>query len=249
MFGHAAHWQALCGLDHYTGTVVQQDFNDSQLIGQAPCRAVSGRSRCAETVACLRRTGGCISHDILLVSDSRSDEWLPFTAFPVLHHAIEHEVTVESVEHWPHRLEAWVQTRHPGDGRLLTWFHTDHWRDPDRLQPGHTCRVQLAGLAYTLQPADLQPEPWPRDNSPLLPCAGKSGCDDWQFQGEIEDLVALQHDGETIHRLLIRFTHPGCDTCLLPIHVAQRALIGYRPHVGDKVGGALWLQGRLAEGG
>jgi len=247
MPGHADHWQAICGLEHYTREVVVRDYENSELIGSAACRDVFNQTRRKETVACLRRSSGRISHDLLVVTDSRRDEWVPFTAFPVLHDGQAHQVTIRAIEPWQHGIEAWIHGWLSAEKRPITWFDSHHWRDGARLRAGQTVEVCLAALAYSLQSAELQPEPWPRHDSPLLPCGGKDNPDDWLFQSTIDEIECLKHDDCDFFRLSMTFRHPGEEFISLPIFVAKQVLGGYKPHLGDKVSGALWLQGRFAE--
>lgn len=249
MQGHASHWQALCGLHRYTTELVQRDFANSKLTGSADCRDVFSGSRRREQVVCLCRGGRHVEHHLLMVSDSRQDQWLPFTAFPVLHSDTRHLIEIVAVQTWPHGLEAWVRSRLVSDGRPLTWFDTHHWNSSKRLSRGGRIEASLAALAYSLQLADLQPEPWPREDSPLLPCGGQNNPDDWRFQSTIAALMTFRHDGDTYYRLTMSFRHPGRTSLDLPIYVAKRTLNGYRPRLGDKVCGAFWLQGRIAEAG
>lgn len=274
---HASHWEAICGLERYAREIVTLDYEDSELIGTADCTDVVNQTERAEEVACLRRGSQHISNDLLVVTDSRKDEWVPFTAYPVLHDGIVHPVTISAIQPWQYGIEAWIRGCVTTEQRSITWFDTHYWRDSTVLRPGETVDVSLAALAYTLRPADRRASPqpglrpgnsqrerrsaqsrpvialgvpamvWSGRNSPFLPRGNGDNPDEWLFQGRIDDLDVFDHDGLDVYRLEMAFRHPGDETITLPVFVSEHTLDGYMPRLGDIVEGILWLQGQLAQ--
>jgi hypothetical protein len=270
---HGNHWEAICGLEHYAREIVGRDFEESELIGSADCVDVVNDTERAEEVACLRHGSPRISNDLLMVTDSRKDEWLLFTAYPVLHDGIVHPVTIKNVRPWQHGIEAWIDGCISLEQRPITWFDTHYWRDWTVLSPGVTVDVSLAALAYELRPLDrrlsrgchlrnaqserrlgnggagetgLPTKFWPGRNAPFLPCGDSDTPDEWQFRGVIKALDVVDHDGQDIYRLEMDFQHPGNETIALPVFVSEHTLDGYVPRLGANVEGILWLQGQLA---
>jgi len=273
---HGSHWEAICGLERYTQEIVTRDFEQSELIGSADCVDVINDTERSEEVACLRYGSRRISNDLLVVTDSRKDEWLPFTAYPVLHDGIVHPVTIRTVRPWQHGIEAWIDGCITSEQRPITWFDTHYWRDSTVLRPGVTVDISLAALAYELRPVDrrlprrsghpvrhVQHERrfdtggppsetgltmlWPGRSAPFLPCGDSDNPDDWLFRGVIKNLDVLDHDGLDVYRLEMDFRHPGDLTISLPVFVSEHALDGYIPRLDANVEGRLWLQGKLAD--
>ena len=71
--------------------------------------------------------------------------------------------------------------------------------------------------------------------------------EDAEFMTIVESTETFEVAGIAVHRIVGTFMRPyGEDPLRLPVYVSDEVLGGYRPSVGDRIEGVMWLQGRLA---
>jgi hypothetical protein len=274
MPSHGNHWTALYGDDADIEAVVIRNLQESKLIDTFSCVDVTHETERAEEVTCLRWGHGAIVEDVLVVTDTPEQSRFLFSSYPVLRDGIRHTVTVDRVEPWEYGIEGWLHVRATEDEIPLSYFDTRYYAGSAALQAGQQIDVCLAGLAYSLAPAtqssieitegpfwEMQKQRRLDDgDSPeeadkpvtiilsgmaaFLPRSGED-CDDAEFQGVIESIATVTHDGNTIYRLEIVVLRPGDEKFRLPIFVSEAVLNGYVPRLGEDVQGVLWLQGYL----
>jgi hypothetical protein len=275
MRGHGWHWGALYEVERYATEVIDRDIKSGRLVCQAPCVDVVNGSDRREQVVCLRRGSERIANQILVVTDTSKGEKHLFSGYPVLLDGIAHQITVERVDPWQHGIEAWVHARATSEEVPIVFFDTMYFVDHGVLKPGAHVTVSLAALAYSLEPIKMRsfeishgplweierdrrlaagaspgeaarPMTFRMEGAAIfIPRGGDDAPDDAEFQGRIEALEVLEHDGRQVYRLAMVVMRPGDESFRLPVFASTRALRGYLPRVGDDVQGTLWLQGRV----
>jgi hypothetical protein len=273
MPGHGDHWEALYPLEVYRAEKLERDCREAVPLCKAPCRDVAHGTERTEQVICLRYGNDRIAHQVLIVSDSTKRGHFLFSAYPVLLDGIVHTVTVERIEPWEYGIEGWVHVSVTAENIPLAFFDTMFFNGSGELESGERIEVSLAGLAYRLHPIrmrtfEVKEGPvWEMErarqlaegasveeaNAPLvvhmtgaailLPRGGDTP-DDAQFQGVIETLDTIEHDGQKIYRLEMVVLRPGGEEFRLPVYASEHALDGYIPRLGEDVEGILWVQGR-----
>ena len=158
----------------------------------------------------------------------------------------------------------------------LAFYNPYFFAHADRYQPGETYPFLLAGLAYHLAPAvaneivvtegdilELERERIRREDPDADASAVTSvtvsidgmrylfpdpACpDDVGFRTILEEVGFTEVLGMGVYRLRASFLHHARRPLALYIYASETVLGDYRPAVGDRVEGTLWLQGRLAE--
>jgi hypothetical protein len=198
------------------------------------------------------------------------------TAFPVCWEGATHALIVDEVTVEEGDVEAVVTARWSADGGCVWFFDPHHFAMPERYVPGIRNEFVLAGLAYVLTPASFEtvevthgdllarhrqqlvaedptidPETitsvpisfkeasfmFPRPNYP----------EDAEFMTTIDRIDEFEFLGLRFLRIWAAFsrTEDG-DPLRLPVYVSPHVLGDYRPKVGDRIEGVMWLQGRLA---
>jgi len=273
MSGHGDHWSAFYDLDSYLQEGLAQDCQDGMLVCRAPCPDVKHGTERAEEVVCLRRGTDRVANQVLLVSDSTSQSHYLFSGYPVALDGIVHRLIVRGVEPWEYGIEGWIHASVTSEEVSVSFFDTMFFAGSASLQPGDVVEYCLGGLAYRLGPIRMRsfsigegalwamtrqrrledgesPEQADRPvevnltgAAIFLPRAGEQ-CDEADFQGVIEAIDTLVHDGQKVYRLEMVLTRPGDDEFRLPVFASERVLVGYVPRLGDDVEGVMWVQGR-----
>lgn len=280
MPGHGDHWNALYDLDSYVEEGLARDCQEGMLVCRVPCQDVKHGTERAEEVVCLRRGTNRVANQVLLVSDSTSRSHDLFSGYPVVLDGIVHRLTVRRVEAWEYGIEGWIHATATSEDVSVSFFDTMFFAGSASLRPGDVAEYSLAGLAYRLGPIRMRsfsvsegalwemtrqrrledgesPEQADRPvdvnltgAAIFLPRRGEQ-CDEAEFQGVIEAIDSLEHDGQKVYRLEMVLMRPGDDEFRLPVFASERVLDGYVPRLGDDVEGVMWVQGRqvLADGG
>lgn len=272
MPAHGHHWSALYGDRIDIMEIIRRDISDSKLVDRFACMDVANETEQGEEVSCLRWGTGDVVEDILVVSDTRKQSRFLFSGYPVLRNGFRHSVIIEKVAPWKYGIEGWIHTRVTAHEISLAFFDTRYYAGSADLLPGQTVQVSLAGLAYTLEPAPqssieickgalweiARQQRLDDGESPieaarpvtivtsgmaaLFPRSGDE-CDDAEFQGVIESIREIVHDGRKLYRLEITVLHAGDDAFKIPVFASEHVLKGYVPRLGEDVRGVMWLQG------
>lgn len=273
--GHGNHWEVLYDLERVVSEILVRDMQDGTLIDQHPCvDVVEGTDR-TEQVACLRWGGERIAHDTLVVSCAMDGSSHLFSGYPVFLDGIRHVVELEHFTPWPYGIEAWVHGRVTAAAVPLCFFDTHYYAGSTVYQPGQKLDVSLAALAYSMQPIQLRKFEikegpfWEMERQQrlengeseveasrpvsihmtgaaiFLPRFDDVAPDEAEYQGVIDAVEAIEHDGQLVYRVEIDVMRPEGETFHLPVYVSERVLDGYVPQLGEDVQGTLWLQGRI----
>lgn len=276
MPGHGDHWEAICSLEEYTSEKLGRDVREGELISSYDCVDVVGGTDRTEQLFCLRWGSGTLVHQVLVVSHSPDKSNHMFSAYPVVLDGHKIDVKISRVESWGYGIEGWIEGEVTNEGIPLAFFDTMYFAGSASLQEGDTVAYRLAGFAYSLQPIErhsfeIDEGPfWEKirqerldegateeeASRPLtflmagsaifLPGDGDRR-DEAQFQGMIEAIEILEHDGQKIYRLEMVLMRPGDEEFRLPVYASEHVLRGYVPRLGEDVEGVLWLQGYRAE--
>lgn len=272
MPGHGDHWEALYFLDDYVKNKLPRDVQNGSLVCSADCVDVEGGTDRTEQVTCFRWGNNPIANQSLVVSNSAKGANIFFSAYPVLLDGIKTKVTITKIEPWEYGIEGWIHGKVCKEGANICFFDTMYFAGSAALKKGDVVEYDLAGLAYLLRPVqrrtfEIDQGPlWEMTkkqrledgespelaNRPVeihmtgaatfLPRSGDS-CDEAEFQGVIESVDTVEHDGQKIYRLEIVLMRPDDEEFRVPVYASEKALNGYVPRLGEDVEGVLWLQG------
>lgn len=273
MPGHGDHWQALYSPEEYVQTKLKRDLKEGIFVGSADCVDVEDRTDRTEQVHCLRWGSDWLSNQILVVSNSARQSNFLFSGYPVMLDGLNAQVTISKVEPWEYGIEGWVRGTVTEAEASICFFDTMYFAGTAGLKEGDVVEYSLAGLAYFLRPIQMRSfavregklremqrqqrlddgESVEEASQPVevrltgaaifLPRDGDA-CDEAQLQGVIETIDTFEHDGQKIYRMEMVLMRPDDNEFRLPVFVAERALNGYEPRLGDDVEGVLWVQGR-----
>lgn len=273
MPGHGDHWDALYPPDEYVRQKLKRDLKEGCFIGSEDCVDVEDRTDRTERVHCLRWGSNRFANQILVVSNSAKQSNFLFSGYPVMLDGMCTKVTISEVEPWEYGIEGWVRGTVTEAEASVCFFDTMYFAGTAGLKEGDVVEYSLAGLAYFLRPIQMRSfevsegklwemqkqkrldegESIEEASRPVevhltgaamfLPRDGDAR-DDAQFQGVIETIDTFEHDGKKIYRMEMVLMRPDDEEFRMPVFVAERALNGYEPRLGDDVEGVLWVQGR-----
>jgi hypothetical protein len=195
-------------------------------------------------------------------------------AFPVCWEGTTRALCIDEVTVDDGDVEAVVTARLSAERGLLWFFDPHHFVAPARYQPGTRIEFILAGLAYILRPASFDtvevthadllkthrqrmvekdPTIDPRTIT-SVPISFEQAAfmfprpdrpEEAEFMTTIDQVDHFECLGFRFSRIWGTFTRSEDGEPLrLPVYASPKALGEYRPKVGDRVEGAMWLQGR-----
>jgi hypothetical protein len=205
-------------------------------------------------LAALRTTGGSL--DLINIS-------------PFAERGIQVGIEIERVHVWSSGTEAQIEGTW-GDA-LVSFFDLTFLRNRSWYEVGKCLDFILAGIAYTAEPASVEPlviDPVPafadtlrdelgiQDGEPLRLGLEGSGIfvelkdwdrDDYWFRGPVSSVKAFDNWlGQSGWRVRVRVMQMDTGDAELDVFITRRAWSGSEaPRVGDDIEGTLWLQGRL----
>lgn len=277
MPGHGNHWETLYSAEDYVQTKISRDIQEGKFIGSADCVDVEDGTDRTEKVMCLRWGTDRLANQILVVSNSAKQSNFLFSGYPVALDGAPSQVTISEVAPWEYGIEGWIHGSVTSEEVPICFFDTMYFAGTAGLMEGDVVSYQLAGLAYWLRPIQLRSfeisegalweiekqrrldkgEPLEEASRPVevhmtgsslyLPHGTGDSRDNAQFQGVIEAIEMLEHDGQKVYRLEMVLMRPGDEEFRMPVYASERALEGYVPRLGEDVEGVMWVQGRRTE--
>ncbi len=230
---HRRHWSAVASRESAIRVCVREAFE------RAHARTKVERDGSAVTVSW---AGG----DVLKTcSVSTGREIL--TAFPFIAGGIVHDVVVEAVDEWPDTVQG--QVRGSICGMRFAFFDTYYPVNRERYRTGRQYRFFLSALAFRLKKTD--DERSSHHEIEYSPLEGGE-IDEFVFRTVVRDVrECLSGYGKAylVTAPLFRATD-GIREINIQICATESVTGGYVPAVGDRISGALWLQGfMLPRGG
>lgn len=198
-------------------------------------------------------------------------------AFPFCWEGTTRRLTICETVVDPGDVEALVTALVGADGGLLWFFDPHHFACRERYAPESQLDFVLAGLAYVLRPAStaaievtggdmlrLHRERVLEDDPTIDPETITSvslSLEEAAFmfprseQPEVAEFMTTVERVDEFELLGIRFVRIWAtfmrleegEPLRLPVYASEETLGGYRPKVGDRIEGAMWLQGRPVE--
>ena len=273
MPGHGDHWEALYSTEDYVQTKISRDFQEGRFVGSADCVDVEDGTDRTEQVMCFRWGSNRLANQLLLVSNSANQSNVLFSGYPIVLDGALTEVNISKVEPWEYGIEGWVEGTVASANASICFFDTMYFAGTAGLAKGDVVSYRLAGLSYWLRPIQsrsfeiregamwemerqrrLDAGESPEDASrPVevhltgaaiyIPRSGDAR-DEGEFQGVIDAIDTIEHDGQKVYRLEMVLMRPNDEDFRLPVYASERALKGYVPRLGDDVEGVMWVQGR-----
>ncbi|WP_435363260.1 hypothetical protein [Haloarchaeobius sp. DYHT-AS-18] len=232
---HGSHWD----------TVVEGDDAIMEAIMGAveSGTATEGRQVDDETVVGYRGSAGALS--TVTIASEAGEIWSGYPAAE----GITNEVAVSELIPWANGAEAQLSGT-LGDA-TVSFFATNFWEhEADYF--GGDCEVELAALAYDLNPAET--ETLTDDEGNEFSTEGMAGfvpfeggdVDDYIFQTTVETVTEVDFGGQPMYRMRVPLFRGDDGTeYQVMLYAAKRLCGDFEPGKGDDVEGVFWLQGRV----
>jgi len=232
---HGDHWGAYLGFDNLRQSP-QRLINILEQVSEKKC---IGQSR-GYSIHSIGREG----MDINVLCQLKSQKIR--TGFPVVQNAKSFDLKNSAVIEWSHMdgIEGLVRGS-VADTFGVTFFATDYIEQEKRYKSEEQFRVCLAGMAYSVGSPPELTEGFSADFVCYLPRTVSQSSDVYDFVGKILKFEPYEDKFVSGYFLEIELVS-GENPFVLPVYV-HRDNLDTELSVNGRVGGVLWIQGRINE--
>jgi hypothetical protein len=173
------------------------------------------------------------------------------TSYPIIKSGVTIDSTTKVIKEWNHvnGIEAQIETKCKGTFGI-SYFAIDYLKNKDLYSSTHSLRIQLSGIAFSIQPAG-QMEGMADNFVGYLPNKELGKFSVMDFIGEIVKLEEVkisefQIDGFIAKIRLIRMEDDSDFFCL-DTFINKENIETSEFRNGSRIAGMLWVQGRTAK--